>query len=202
MRAIFKNSVFLSVASAALLLSACEKEEKTTTPPPSETENSTNYLVPKSSLTKFMDCIREDNATLISAHRGGYPENTLFGMERALEKLPAIMEIDVATSNDGVLFLMHDDTLERTTNLTGEVSNFSWTEIKNASGDVVLRQILKAGDKYTVPEGEEGAGLVMSTGNAGGITVFVGGKKLGKLGEPAKVKRNLSLDAKSLKKLF
>ncbi|MAZ76777.1 MAG: hypothetical protein CMH31_05690 [Micavibrio sp.] len=82
------------------------------------------------------------------------------------------------------------------------VSENSWTEIKNAKGEIVLRQILKTGDKYTVPNGEAGEGFVMSTGNAGGITVFVGGKKLGKLGEPAKVRRNLPLDASSLQKLF
>jgi cytoskeletal protein RodZ len=82
------------------------------------------------------------------------------------------------------------------------VSEKAWTEIKDASGNVVLRQILNPGDKYTVPEGDAGKGLTMSTGNAGGITIFIGGKKLGKLGTPAKVRRNILLDAKSLQKRF
>lgn len=82
------------------------------------------------------------------------------------------------------------------------VSEKSWTEIKDASGNIVLRQILNPGDKYTVPEGDAGKGFTMSTGNAGGITVFVGGKKLGKLGTPSKVRRNVSLNVKDLKERF
>lgn len=82
------------------------------------------------------------------------------------------------------------------------ITEKSWTEIKDASGNVVLRQILKPGDKYTVPEGDAGSGFTMSTGNAGGITVFIGGKKIGKLGTPAKVRRNILLEASSLQKRF
>lgn len=75
------------------------------------------------------------------------------------------------------------------------VSENSWTDIRNAKGDIILRQILKPGDKYIVPVGEAGKGLVMSTGNAGGITVFIGGKKVGVLGQGAQVKRKIPLDA-------
>lgn len=79
------------------------------------------------------------------------------------------------------------------------VSENSWTDIRNASGATILRQILKPGDKYVVPYGEEGKGLIMSTGNAGGITVFIGGKKIGVLGKGAQVKRKIPLEAALLK---
>jgi len=82
------------------------------------------------------------------------------------------------------------------------VSENAWTEIKDSQGNIILRRILKAGDKYVVPDGEAGKGLVMSTGNAGGITVFIGGKKLGALGKPAKVRRNVPLDAAALRQYF
>lgn len=82
------------------------------------------------------------------------------------------------------------------------VSENSWTEIKDAEGNAILRRILRAGDKYIVPDGEAGKGLTMSTGNAGGVTVFIGGKKLGTLGAPAKVRRNVPLDAALLRKYF
>lgn len=77
------------------------------------------------------------------------------------------------------------------------VSEDSWAEIKNASGKVLLRQVLKPGDKYIVPEDEKG--LILSTGNAGGITVFVKGKKYGTLGRPTEVRRNIQLDAKNFR---
>ena len=71
------------------------------------------------------------------------------------------------------------------------ISENSWVEIKNAAGEMVIRQVLKPGDKYIVPNED---GLVLATGNAGGITVFVDGKKIRKLGQSAQVKRNVILD--------
>lgn len=76
------------------------------------------------------------------------------------------------------------------------VSQDSWVEIKAADGQVLLRQVLKPGDKYIVPDEK---GLILSTGNAGGITVFVEGKKYGALGRPTEVRRNIELNPKNFK---
>lgn len=73
------------------------------------------------------------------------------------------------------------------------VSADSWVEIKNARGQVLLREVLKPGDKYIVPEEK---GLTLSTGNAGGITVFVDGKKKQTLGKLTEVRRGIVLDPK------
>jgi glycerophosphoryl diester phosphodiesterase len=40
------------------------------------------------------------------------------------------VEMDVQATKDGVLILMHDATLDRTTNCSGEVAQKTWTEIK------------------------------------------------------------------------
>lgn len=77
------------------------------------------------------------------------------------------------------------------------VSEDSWVEIKNAQGKIILRQVLKPGDKYIVPDEE---GLVLSTGNAGGITVFIDGKKVNKLGLSTQVMRNVILTPTNFKK--
>lgn len=76
-----------------------------------------------------------------------------------------------------------------------EITDASWIEIKNAAGSAVLRQVLKPGDIYLVPNEP---GLVMSTGNAGGIKVVVDGKEVAPLGDLAQVKRNIPLDADAL----
>jgi glycerophosphoryl diester phosphodiesterase len=81
-------------------------------------------------LNQFFECLEENNVTLISAHRGGDPENSLTGMKKTLERIPAIMEIDIATSKDGVLFLLHDDTLNRTTTGSGVAADKNWAEIE------------------------------------------------------------------------
>lgn len=85
-------------------------------------------------LNAFFECLEMSDATLVSAHRGGpypgLPENALETMDALMTRIPAIMEIDVATSADGVLFLNHDDTLERTTTGEGEASALTWADIK------------------------------------------------------------------------
>ena len=55
---------------------------------------------------------------------GGHaPENTLAGIRKAIELGADAIEIDVQASADGVAILMHDLTVDRTTNGTGAVSN-------------------------------------------------------------------------------
>ena len=64
---------------------------------------------------------------LVSAHRGapprGLPENSLAAFENALNYAPALVETDVRRTADGVLVLMHDETLDRTTTGTGRVED-------------------------------------------------------------------------------
>jgi glycerophosphoryl diester phosphodiesterase len=77
---------------------------------------------------------------LLIAHRGASqlaPENTLAAMERAAGLGVYGVETDIAISRDGTLFLMHDSTLERTTNIQkvfpGRVKEradgFTWVEL-------------------------------------------------------------------------
>lgn len=84
-------------------------------------------------LSAFLDCLEREQLTLISAHRGGpspgLPENAIEAMDALLAAAPAIMEIDVAASRDGVLFLLHDDNLDRTTTGSGEAAAQDWAVI-------------------------------------------------------------------------
>ncbi len=73
---------------------------------------------------------------LISAHRGGrdiagYPENSLEVFQYVTDRIPAMLECDVNISSDGVLHLMHDNSLDRTTTGTGSVQNTTWEKMKN-----------------------------------------------------------------------
>ena len=66
------------------------------------------------------------------AHRGGgalAPENTLAGFRLAARLGFKAVEFDVMLSRDGVPLLMHDETLERTTNGSGYVADLDWAEI-------------------------------------------------------------------------
>ena len=91
-------------------------------------------IAPDGDLNSFFECLETEGAALVSAHRGGpaagYPENALATMAMVLSEIPALMEIDIATSADGVLYLMHDDTLERTTTGSGDANALDWAAIK------------------------------------------------------------------------
>lgn len=73
---------------------------------------------------------------LISAHRGNTgwaPENTLATYIEALKVGADFIEIDVRTSLDGKLVILHDGTLNRTTNGEGPLQNKTFIELKKLS---------------------------------------------------------------------
>jgi cytoskeleton protein RodZ len=72
----------------------------------------------------------------------------------------------------------------------------SWIQITNEKKEVVFSRVLRSGETYTVPEQK---GLMLTTGNAGGIEISVNGKKLKSLGTVGLVKRDIPLDAKKLR---
>ena len=72
-------------------------------------------------------------ATGACAHRGHVsqaPENTLAAIRSAIEEGAQQVEFDVQFSNDRALVLMHDDTVDRTTDGSGRVSDFSLHELR------------------------------------------------------------------------
>lgn len=74
-----------------------------------------------------------DSYPLISAHRGGptkgYPENALQTFQYTSQIRPLLIECDIRMSKDSVLVLMHDETIDRTTDGTGKVSDMTYEEL-------------------------------------------------------------------------
>lgn len=71
--------------------------------------------------------------TQIIAHRGASaerPECTLAAVRRAIEAGATAVEVDVRTSRDGRLFILHDATLDRTTSGTGPASRLTLAELQ------------------------------------------------------------------------
>ncbi len=69
----------------------------------------------------------------VAAHRGAsdtHPENTLAAFREAIRLGAQMIEFDVALSKDGRLVLMHDATVDRTTNGRGPVSELTLAEVK------------------------------------------------------------------------
>ncbi len=91
---------------------------------------------------------------LVVGHAGAAgeaPANTLAGVRACLDAGCEAMEVDVRLSADGVPVLMHDETLDRTTNLTGPVRAVTFAELQRADaggGEPVpsLEQVLRLVD--------------------------------------------------------
>lgn len=100
------------------------------------------------------------NKMYVAAHRGdsyNYYENTMTAFEKAIEAGADMIETDIHLSSDGYLVLIHDDTVDRTTNGHGRVSDMTLEELKT----------LNAGDSAKhekIPTLEELFLLVKDTG--------------------------------------
>lgn len=69
----------------------------------------------------------------IIAHRGAsaiYPENTLTAFTQALAMGAHGLELDIQCSNDGHAVVFHDDTVNRMTNGTGNISHHTWQDLQ------------------------------------------------------------------------
>ena len=70
--------------------------------------------------------------TLVVAHRGAsgrMPENTFASFELAVQSKADMVELDVHPCKDGELVVMHDETVDRTTDGTGKISDKRLAEI-------------------------------------------------------------------------
>lgn len=131
-----------SIIAVVLALSACGGPKDPTAtastgPDGATVQTSESKPAPASSvpagLPARLDCLRQSGGVLVIGHRGGptrdYPENAIETFDRTLKAGTPAMEIDIAATKDGVLVLMHDDDLERTSTGTGLVSDHTWAEI-------------------------------------------------------------------------
>ncbi|REL33373.1 hypothetical protein DYD21_11380 [Rhodohalobacter sp. SW132] len=69
----------------------------------------------------------------VIAHRGAsfdFPENTMPAFENAFRMKADMIELDVLLSRDGIPVVMHDETLDRTTNGRGNVQHFLYRELQ------------------------------------------------------------------------
>ncbi|HEY0583266.1 MAG TPA: glycerophosphodiester phosphodiesterase family protein, partial [Chloroflexota bacterium] len=76
--------------------------------------------------------LQERGRVWVVGHRGAMghsPENTMASFERGLELGADWIELDVHLSQDGKLIVIHDETLDRTTNGRGRVRDHTLAEL-------------------------------------------------------------------------
>ena len=94
------------------------------------------------------------------AHRGAsgnYPENTLLAFQKALEIGVDEIELDLYLTKDDHLIIMHDATVDRTTDGTGTIGDLTLSQIKSLDAGRVFGERFR-GER--VPTWEEALDLV------------------------------------------
>jgi glycerophosphoryl diester phosphodiesterase len=77
--------------------------------------------------------LRQTGQVVAISHRGEHlhhPENTMPAFEEAVRVHADYIEVDVRTTKDGKLVLMHDGSVNRTTNGEGDVAQMTFDEIR------------------------------------------------------------------------
>ncbi|QNN43008.1 glycerophosphodiester phosphodiesterase family protein [Pedobacter roseus] len=99
---------------------------------------------------------------LVAAHRGDWrnaPENSLNALYNSIRKGFDIMELDVKMSKDSQMVVMHDNTIDRTTNAKGKVGDYTLEELKkfrlkNGLGRVTENQIPSMSEMMLAAKGK------------------------------------------------
>jgi len=108
---------------------------------------------------KLSDCITKKGCheTMVCSHRGvhdlDHPENSLPAVIKAMELGVDFVEIDIRETADDVLVLMHDSTLDWTTDGTGPVGDFTLEQLRQLTLKEPSTKALFQG--VTVPTLEE-----------------------------------------------
>jgi glycerophosphoryl diester phosphodiesterase len=95
-----------------------------------------------------------DQKVMVAAHRGDWrnaPENSLQAYKLAIAMGVDIIEVDLDKTRDGVIVIMHDPTLDRTTTGKGKTADFTLAELKALH----LRDGLHVPTQHTIPTLEE-----------------------------------------------
>ncbi len=91
-----------------------------------------------------------DRLPFISSHRGGpsagFPENCIATFENTLQHTWSLIELDPHYTRDSAIVLMHDATLDRTSNGHGKVSDYTLAELrklklKDTEGNITSKRI-------------------------------------------------------------
>jgi glycerophosphoryl diester phosphodiesterase len=118
-----KRSILFAFMSLALTMSVSGKTPETHTVKVNSIEDLQNYFR-----------YSPDRDVIVSSHRGGmmagYPENCIESCEKTLSMMPTFFEIDFSFTADSVMVLMHDLSIDRTTNGKGKISDYTYEQLQ------------------------------------------------------------------------
>lgn len=167
----YRKTFYLLLSAFLIAFSSCHNPQNTSEGRSAETVEAPTNFTRKSAfkittlddLEEFFQFSSAERYPLISAHRGGpeddYPENALETFEKSAQLGAVIIECDVQMTTDSVLYLMHDEKLERTTNGSGVGAQKTWEELeslqlKDLNGQITGYGIPKLSDVLSWGKGK------------------------------------------------
>ncbi|UDY36250.1 glycerophosphodiester phosphodiesterase family protein [Dermatobacter hominis] len=129
-RSTIPPSVAAAVAALALLVGGCSSDD------PAEGDDagtsSTTTTETAAPAASTVSALLALDRPLVLAHAGGddvHPHDTPYGFDRSAEAGVDALDMDVQLSADGVLVVQHDDTVDRTTEGSGEVGSMTYDQL-------------------------------------------------------------------------
>jgi HAD superfamily hydrolase (TIGR01484 family) len=120
---------------------ACDSKDKTS-----------SRLFPRNATLKSGD------GPLVQAHRGGlreYDDNAAGGFKWCLERGVRGFEVDIRLTKDGHLIVMHDSTVDRTTDGTGKAEDLTLEQYRNLKLNACSETVPTAEDIFNVFKGRD-----------------------------------------------
>lgn len=96
----------------------------------------------------------DDPPVLVIAHQGGEgerPSNTMSAFQHAVEVGADVLEMDIHSTKDNVLVVIHDETVDRTTNGTGRVQDLTFEEIQQLDAGYSFPNLEEARERTDRP---------------------------------------------------
>lgn len=121
----------LFILTAFLVITSCAEIKKGS--PQNSTSDTEETQTDRASELRQQLFNTDSDSIMVIAHRGDWrnaPENSIAAIKRAIEMGVDIVEIDLHKTKDGELILMHDKTINRTTNGKGRVADFTLDSLK------------------------------------------------------------------------
>jgi glycerophosphoryl diester phosphodiesterase len=126
----------VTLAHGCAVLAAAQNASSSSSPPSSVSAADKAFHLDAQTPQGLRDLFKPTGEALpiLSAHRGGagrgLPENCMATFAATVAHGWSLLEIDLRTTKDGVIVLMHDPTLDRTSNGTGAIKDRTLAELR------------------------------------------------------------------------
>jgi len=114
---------------------------------------------------------------------------TIEKIEEKVEEVAAVIEPEIEATPEPVVPQVMSE------KIVLKAVDYSWIQVTDSEGQVKHTQVLNEGDEYQIPPVQ---GLILRTGNAGGLEVYVNGEKAPALGDSGQVRRKILIDPTKL----